>query len=72
MERHGITQLYTAPTVIRALRRFGNEPLNGKKLDTLRVLGTVGEPIGEDAWLWYHDEVGKGGKSLGEIGKDNN
>jgi len=60
LQRLKITQLYTAPTVIRALRRYGDEPLNGYNLDSLRILGTVGEPINPDAWIWYHEKVGKG------------
>lgn len=55
-----ITQLYTAPTVIRALKRFGGAPLDGYDLTSLRVIGTVGEPINPDAWQWYHDKVGGG------------
>ena len=60
VQRHKITQLYTAPTAIRALMRSGTEPLQGYDLSSLRVLGTVGEPINPSAWRWYHDEVGKG------------
>ena len=60
VQRLNITQLYTAPTVIRALKKFGNSPLNGHDLSSLRVLGTVGEPINPDAWLWYYEHVGKG------------
>ena len=59
IDRLGITQLYTAPTVIRALRKFGEEPLKGFSLKTLKVLGSVGEPINADAWLWYWKLVGK-------------
>lgn len=59
IDRLGITQLYTAPTVIRALRKFGEEPLRGASLKTLKVLGSVGEPINADAWLWYWKNVGK-------------
>ncbi len=61
MQRLGITQLYTAPTVIRALRRFGEAPVKGFDLSGLRVLGSVGEPIGEDAWMWYWREIGNNG-----------
>lgn len=59
IERLGITQLYTAPTVIRALRKFGEEPLKGYSLQSLKVLGSVGEPINADAWLWYWKYAGK-------------
>jgi acetyl-CoA synthetase len=60
IDRHRVNILYTAPTAIRSLMGFGLEPLQNKKLDTLRVLGTVGEPINEEAWHWYKDNVGKG------------
>lgn len=60
IDRLKITQLYTAPTVIRALRKFGDAPLEGFSLSSLRVIGTVGEPISPDAWTWYSDKVGKG------------
>jgi acetyl-CoA synthetase len=60
IQRLRITQLYTAPTVIRALKRFGNGPVEGFDLSSLRILGTVGEPINPDAWVWYHDMIGKG------------
>lgn len=59
VDRLGITQLYTAPTVIRALRRFGDEPVKPFSLETLRILGSVGEPINADAWLWYRQVVGR-------------
>lgn len=60
VDKHKVNQLYTAPTAIRSLMTFGEEPLEGKSLDSLKVLGTVGEPINEEAWHWYHDHVGKG------------
>jgi acetyl-CoA synthetase len=60
VDKHQVNIFYTAPTAIRALEAFGLEPLEGKKLDSLKVLGTVGEPINEEAWHWYHDHVGKG------------
>jgi len=50
---------YTAPTAIRSLMGFGTDPLQGKKLDSLRVLGTVGEPINEEAWHWYDEHIGR-------------
>jgi acetyl-CoA synthetase len=58
-ERHGVTQFYTAPTAIRLLMKFGTEPIKKHDLSKLRVLGTVGEPINPEAWVWYHTEVGK-------------
>jgi acetyl-CoA synthetase len=51
---------YTAPTAIRSLEVFGEEPFIGKDLSSLKVLGSVGEPINEEAWHWYHKNVGKG------------
>jgi acetyl-CoA synthetase len=60
VERHKITQFYTAPTAIRALMRFGEEPVKKYDLSSLRVLGSVGEPINPEAWKWYHDVVGQG------------
>lgn len=60
VDRHKVNILYTAPTAIRSLMGFGLEPLKGKDLSTLKVLGTVGEPINEEAWHWYHKNVGKG------------
>jgi len=59
VQRHKITQFYTAPTAIRALMKFGNEPVEKYDLSSLRVLGTVGEPINPEAWIWYHEVVGK-------------
>lgn len=59
VDRHSVNILYTAPTAIRSLMGFGTEPLKGKNLSTLKVLGTVGEPINEEAWHWYHENVGK-------------
>ena len=59
-EKHKVNQFYTAPTAIRALQAYGIEPLEPYSLDSLKVLGTVGEPINEEAWHWYHDHVGKG------------
>ena len=60
VEKHKVNILYTAPTAIRSLMSFGTAPLDGKNLDSLRVLGTVGEPINEEAWHWYNTNVGKG------------
>ena len=59
VDKYRVNILYTAPTAIRSLMGFGLEPLHGKKLDSLRVLGTVGEPINEEAWHWYDEHIGK-------------
>jgi len=60
VEKHGITQFYTAPTAIRAVKKHGNKFVEKYDLSSLRVLGTVGEPINPEAWVWYHEVVGKG------------
>ena len=60
VEKHKVNILYTAPTAIRSLMGFGLQPLEGKDLSSLKILGTVGEPINEEAWHWYHQNVGKG------------
>ena len=60
VEKYGITILYTAPTAIRGLMRFGESWPNRHDLSTLRLLGTVGEPINPEAWKWYHRVIGKG------------
>jgi acetyl-CoA synthetase len=59
VDKHKVNILYTAPTAIRSLMGFGLEPLKGKDLSSLRILGTVGEPINEEAWHWYDENVGK-------------
>ncbi|XDA99953.1 acetate--CoA ligase [Sulfitobacter sp. LCG007] len=59
-EKHKVTQFYTAPTAIRALMGQGNRFVEGADLSSVRLLGTVGEPINPEAWNWYHDVVGKG------------
>jgi len=59
VEKHKVNILYTAPTAIRSLMGFGLEPLQGKDLSSLQVLGTVGEPINEEAWHWYDENIGK-------------
>jgi len=59
VDKYKVNILYTAPTAIRSLMAYGTAPLEGKKLDSLRVLGTVGEPINEEAWHWYDEHVGK-------------
>jgi acetyl-CoA synthetase len=60
VERHKVSILYTAPTAIRAFMRLGNEWPRKHPMKTLRLLGTVGEPINPEAWMWYRDEVGRG------------
>jgi acetyl-CoA synthetase len=60
VQRHKVTQFYTAPTAIRALMRYGEEEPGKYDLSSLRVLGTVGEPINPEAWRWYDKVVGKG------------
>lgn len=60
VDKHRVNQFYTAPTAIRALQAYGLEPLEPYSLDSLKVIGSVGEPINEEAWHWYHDHIGKG------------
>jgi acetyl-CoA synthetase len=59
VEKYKVNILYTAPTAIRSLMGFGLEPLQGKDLSSLKILGTVGEPINEEAWNWYNENIGK-------------
>lgn len=59
VEKHKVTILYTAPTAIRSLEKFGSEIPEAHPMKSLRVLGSVGEPINEEAWQWYHKYVGK-------------
>lgn len=59
VEKYGVTKFYTAPTAIRHLMRFGTRYTNLYNLDSLRILGTVGEPINPEAWMWYYKNVGK-------------
>ncbi|KAA3633396.1 MAG: acetate--CoA ligase [Bacteroidetes bacterium] len=59
-EKHKVNQFYTAPTAIRALMAYGDEFVEKYDLSSLRVLGSVGEPINEEAWNWYNEKVGKG------------
>lgn len=59
VDKHKVNILYTAPTAIRSLMGFGLAPLEGKDLSSLKVLGTVGEPINEEAWHWYDEHIGK-------------
>ena len=58
VERYGVTQLYTAPTAIRTFMKWGAEEPAKHDLSSLRVLGTVGEPINPEAWMWYHEHIG--------------
>jgi acetyl-CoA synthetase len=60
IDKYKVNQFYTAPTAIRALQVFGTDPVKKHNLDSLKVLGTVGEPINEEAWHWYHDHIGQG------------
>lgn len=60
VDRHQITHFYTAPTAIRALEALPLELVTKRKLTSLKVLGSVGEPINEEAWEWYHKNIGKG------------
>ncbi|HSL24039.1 MAG TPA: acetate--CoA ligase [Vicinamibacterales bacterium] len=59
IERYGVTILYTAPTAIRAFMRWGTEWPARRDLSSLRLLGSVGEPINPEAWMWYHTHIGK-------------
>jgi acetyl-CoA synthetase len=58
VERHGVTQFYTAPTAIRAFMKWGRQHPDKHDLSSLKVLGTVGEPINPEAWMWYHQVIG--------------
>ena len=60
VKKHNVNQFYTAPTAIRALAKQGVKYIEGKDISTLKVLGTVGEPINEEAWNWYDKKIGKG------------
>jgi acetyl-CoA synthetase len=59
VDKYKVNQFYTAPTAIRALQAFGNDPVAPYSLESLKVIGTVGEPINEEAWHWYHTQIGK-------------
>jgi len=59
VQKHKVNQFYTAPTAIRALAKHGTELVNTYDLSSLKVLGSVGEPINEEAWHWYNDNIGK-------------
>ncbi len=58
IDQYKITKFYTAPTAVRSLMKFGEEPLKKYKLDSLKILGSVGEPINPEAWLWFYKYVG--------------
>ena len=58
VDKHNVTLLYTAPTAIRALMAKGDEAIQGTKRSSLRILGSVGEPINPEAWQWYYDKIG--------------
>lgn len=60
VDKYKVNQFYTAPTAIRALQAHGLEPVEPYSLESLKVIGSVGEPINEEAWHWYHDHIGKG------------
>ncbi len=60
VEKYGVTVFYTAPTAIRAFMKWGDEHPAGHDLSSLRLLGTVGEPINPEAWIWYHQHIGGG------------
>ncbi|XP_078071850.1 acyl-CoA synthetase short chain family member 2 like [Mustelus asterias] len=60
IEKYKVTKLYTAPTVIRMLMKFGEEPVRKFNLKSLRILGCAGEPINPEAWSWYHNIIGNG------------
>jgi acetyl-CoA synthetase len=60
IDKYGVNQFLTAPTAIRSLMAFGEDHVLSYSLDSLKIIGTVGEPINEEAWNWYHTHVGKG------------
>ncbi len=64
IEYHKVNQFYTAPTAIRLLHKLGSDEPAKYDLSSLKVLGTVGEPINPDAWIWYYNEIGKGKCSI--------
>lgn len=59
IDRHKINAFYTAPTAIRSLMRYGDEITKKYDLSSLKVLGTVGEPINPEAWKWYYEKIGR-------------
>ena len=60
VDKYKVNQFYTAPTAIRALQAYGLDPVEPYSLESLKVIGSVGEPINEEAWHWYHSHIGKG------------
>ena len=60
VDKYKVNIIYTAPTALRSLMSYGEQPLENKDLSSLKVLGTVGEPINEEAWHWYDKHIGKG------------
>ncbi len=60
IDKHQVNQFYTAPTAIRALQAYGSEIPKKYSLESLKVIGSVGEPINKEAWQWYHKHIGKG------------
>lgn len=60
IDKHRVTHFYTAPTAIRSLMALGTKPIEKHSLSSLKVLGSVGEPINVEAWQWYHTQIGKG------------
>jgi acetyl-CoA synthetase len=61
IDEYGVTIFYTAPTAIRAFMKWGDEHVDKHDLSSLRLIGTVGEPINPEAWMWYHEHIGKTG-----------
>jgi acetyl-CoA synthetase len=59
IDDYGVTIFYTAPTAIRAFMKWGDEHVDDHDLSTLRLIGTVGEPINPEAWMWYHEHIGR-------------
>ena len=66
IDQHQVASFYTAPTAIRSLMRLGDAPLAKASLASLRVIGSVGEPINEEAWQWYFEKIGKGRCALAD------
>ena len=64
VEKYGVTKFYTAPTAIRHLMRYGDKWPRCRDLSSLRILGTVGEPINPEAWMWYYTNVGNGQRPI--------
>ncbi len=64
MQRHKLTQLYTAPTAIRTLMKSDSAPIAAYDLSSLRVLGSVGEPINSEAWQWYYTHPGRSSTTI--------